>query len=132
MNIYKKMQIAVLAVALAAITTSCHYGRGTTIISSDDNGSTKRIEYSGKVVFSKDKTGIDYISEGGYVKFERNGKKIEAEGDSKGKIVYDYDGGYGTTELNADGKQFLAEAVQEITRQQEKVAADKKNNKAPF
>jgi hypothetical protein len=131
MNIYKKMQLAVLGIAFAAITTSCHHGRGTTIVESD-NGNTKRIEYSGKVVFSKDKTGIDYISEGGYVKFERNGKKIEAEGDSKGKVVYDYDGGYGTTELNADGKQFLAEAVQEITRQQEKIAADKKNNKAPF
>jgi hypothetical protein len=126
MNSYKKMQIGMLAMALAAITASCHYGRGTTIISTDDNGSTKRIEYSGKVIFSKDKTGIDYISEGGYVKFERNGKTIEAEGDSKGKVIYDYDGGHGTTELNADGKQFLAEAVQEISHQQEKLKAEKK------
>nr|WP_294941251.1 hypothetical protein [uncultured Mucilaginibacter sp.] len=124
MNIYKKMQLAVLGIALAAITTSCRHGRSTTIVESE-NGDTKRIEYSGKVVFSKDKTGIDYISEGGYVKFERNGKKIEAES-KKGKIVYGYDGGYGTTKLNADAKQLLAEAVQEITRQQEKVAADKK------
>jgi hypothetical protein len=131
MNIYKKMQLAVLGIAFAAITTSCHHGRSTTIVESD-NGNTKRIEYSGKVVFSKDKTGIDYISEGGYVKFERNGKKIAAEGDSKGKVIYEYDGGYGTTELNPDAKQFLAEAVQEITRQQEKVAADKAKNKNPF
>jgi hypothetical protein len=84
MNIYKKMQLVVLGIALAAITTSCRHGRSTTIVESD-NGDTKRIEYSGKVVFSKDKTGIDYISEGGYVKFERNGKKIEVESDKKAR-----------------------------------------------
>ena len=120
---YKKLIMMVLATAFAAITTSCHHGRSTTIVQSE-NGNTKRIEYSGQVVFSKDKTGIDYISEGGYVKFEHNGKKIEAESE-KGKVVYEYNGGDGTTSLNAGGKQFLAEAVQEISRQQEKIAADK-------
>lgn len=123
MSMYKKMQLIVLGIAFAAIITGCNH-RGTTIISTDTDGATKRIEYSGQVVFNKDKTGIDYISEGGYVKFERNGRKIKAENE-KGKIVYDYDGGYGTTVLDANGKQFLAEAVQDISREREKIAAKK-------
>lgn len=121
MNRYKKLQAVVLGLAFVAITTSCRQ-RSTTVISTDDNGQTKRIEYSGQVVFSKDKTGIDYISNGGYVKFELNGRKIEAENE-KGKVVYNYDGGYKAAVLNADGKQFLAEAVQEISREQEKIRA---------
>ncbi|TFF30452.1 hypothetical protein [Mucilaginibacter psychrotolerans] len=128
MNSYKKMQAVVLGLALMAITTSCRQN-STTVIETDDNGSTKRIEYSGQVVFSKDKTGIDYISKGGYVKFERNGRKIEAENDSKGKVTYKYDGGDGVAVLGADGKQFLAQAMQEISREQDKIrAAAKKAN----
>ena len=127
MNRYKKLQAVVLGLAFMALTTSCSH-RNTTIIATDDNGQTKRIEYSGQVVFSKDKTGIDYISDGGYVKFERNGRKIEAENE-KGKVVYNYDGGYKAAVLNADGKQFLAEAVQEISREQEKIRAAAKKAK---
>lgn len=128
MNRYKKLQVVVLGLAFMTITTSCKH-HNTTIIATDDNGSTKRIEYSGQVVFSKDKTGIDYISQGGYVKFERNGNKIEAENDNKGKVRYKYDGGDGVAVLDADGKQFLAQAVQEISREQEKIRAAAKKAK---
>ncbi|WP_143822207.1 hypothetical protein [Mucilaginibacter pedocola] len=120
MNKNKTLQLALAGLVFMVLISACKH-RNTTIISTNDNGNTKRIEYSGQVVFSKDHTGIDFISDGGYVKFERMGKTIAAENDGKGKVVYVYDGGHGSTTLDADGKQFLAEAVQEISKAQAKL-----------
>jgi hypothetical protein len=124
MNITKKLQLAILSAAMILITASCKQG-SVTRITTDDNGSKKSIEYSGQIVFNKERTAIDYISDGGYLKFEREGQKIEAESKRKGKIKYKYNGDE-TTMLSKEGRLFLSEAVKEITRAQEKLRAGEK------
>lgn len=120
----KKMNLQNLAVAVLTATTSCNrMGHRTTVIATDDNGDVKRIEYSGKVVFNEQQTGVDYISEGGFLKFEHNGQKIAASGNNKGKVAYEYNGEK-VAALDKAAKALLADAVKAASAQQARVKAE--------
>lgn len=111
----KKILVILLAVSLAGIITSCSFGRKhTTIVESDNNHYTK-IEYSGDIHFKNDGTGIASISRGGYIKYQHNDLKLEAENNGAGGVKYAlYDG---SNEINAnDGKALIAEAVMDMIK----------------
>jgi len=113
-KIFKKSALAAMLLTAAA----CHKGRTTRIIT--DNGSIKqKIEYSGTVIFNADKTGIESISDGGYLKFSRNNEELEAEPGKKGQITYEYNGNESNV-LDENGKSFLKLAVAEIEKQRAK------------
>ncbi len=97
---------------LAVSFTACHFGRRHTIIVENSNNNYVRIEYSGRVYFNHDGTAISSISPGGYVKFEHNDRKLEAENNNQGGVTYElYDNGERLS-MNDEGKRFIAEAVQ--------------------
>jgi hypothetical protein len=111
----KKIQVLFIALSLAFVATACHSGRRTTIETSDDNHSSK-IEYAGKIVFSTDSMGIASMSPGSYFKYKRNGQKLSAQNDSKGRIIYEMNDGHKSTQLNQEGRELISEAIREITQ----------------
>ena len=121
---YNYLSSSILFVSVLMTTIACyHAGKSRTIIATNDNGNIKRIEYSGTVVFNQEKTGVEYLSDGAFLKFEHNGQKIEAESDHHGKIKYEYNGDE-VTRLDEPAKKLLAEAVQAVVAQQAKVKAE--------
>ncbi|WP_374950189.1 hypothetical protein [Mucilaginibacter sp.] len=122
--IYRHIQSFGLIGMMLISMVSCRRGSTTVIRTSDDNNS-QTIEYSGRVVFSRDQRSIDNISKDGHVKFERNGKKVEAVSGKTGRVVYEFDGDSPVSNLSTDQKQFVAEAVQTIIRERKKLQARK-------
>ena len=122
---YKNLVIALLSAVILSTATSCgHSGQRRTVIASDENGNIQKVEYSGTVVFYEQKTGIDYISDGGFLKYEHNGQKIKAEGDGKGRVKYEYNGN-SVIKLDETGKALLAEAAKAVTEEKAKINAEK-------
>ncbi|MBD1394415.1 hypothetical protein [Mucilaginibacter glaciei] len=122
--IYKHIQIIALFAMMIISGVSCRRGNSTTISMRDDNNS-QTIEYSGRVVFGTDHRSIESISKKGYVKFERNGKKVGAEAGTNGKISYEFDGGSPVQVLDEGQKLFVADAVQTIIKERSKLQAIK-------
>lgn len=98
-------------------------GQRRTVIVTDNNGDVKRLEYAGTVVFNQQKTGVAYISENGFLKFEHNGQKIAVKSNNKSKVQYAYNGHEGV-ELDEPGKALLAEAAVAVSAQQAKNKAE--------
>ena len=104
----KKMRILLLLVAAICLTVSaCR--RHSTIIETGDNYYMK-IEYSGSVHFSIDGRTITGISHGGYLKYQRNEKKLEARNDGNGGVRFELLD-YGDPVAPKDQKAFIANAV---------------------
>jgi hypothetical protein len=94
-----------------------HWGRnsqdGTMVISNGDDYEVK-IKWSGKVRFNDDETAIASISPGGYLKYSFNDKKMFAESNLQGDILYTLDDGHQVLPLNDTGRKFLAASIREI------------------
>ncbi|WP_336517725.1 hypothetical protein [Pollutibacter soli] len=87
----------------------------TTIRINDESGSIK-IECKGDVRFTDDDKAIAFISDGGYVRYTRDGEKLVIE-PRDGGMVYKVNSGSVMTELDENGKQFLASAVKIMINQ---------------
>ena len=111
----EKLKTMTLAAALITLVSSCHFGNGQRVIVETSNSHHLRIEYSGRITFSEDSTSIARISRNGHLKYEVDGRKLEAErvGD---KIIYRLYGQIETSTLSDHDKQFVAEAVREMMR----------------
>src|SRR5437867_10224686 len=106
----KKLRFIAAAIGLIIISAACHMGKSHRIISvQNDNGSLK-IEYSGTVIFNDDKTAIESISPGGYVRYCKNGKKLKAE-NNHGEITYELYDEDKKLFLEDNDKKFLAAAI---------------------
>lgn len=112
-NVISKISVSV---ALLLGMAACQQGKTTSMVTKSDN-LYQKISYSGRVVFNKDQTGIESIAKDGFVKFERNGRKMEAETDGKGSIVYDFDDADNVTNLNPAQQQFVTSAVKAIVKE---------------
>ncbi|HLK31217.1 MAG TPA: hypothetical protein VKT28_21745 [Puia sp.] len=80
------------------------------IVINDDNGSLE-VKYTGDISFSDDETAIKSISQDGYLKYKKNGKKIVVTADANGQIMYEINNGDKKSTLSADEKTFLTEAI---------------------
>ncbi|QHS56240.1 hypothetical protein GWR56_12100 [Mucilaginibacter sp. 14171R-50] len=116
----KRIQIIALVLVMLSAITACLPGKSTTIVNKTDN-LTQKIKYSGKIVFTLDKTAIEHISDGGYLEFEENGEGFTASSDSHGKVAYEFNNDGKVNELNEGQKQFLAHAVNIIVKEQQKL-----------
>jgi hypothetical protein len=89
-----------------------HRNRVTITIKTD--GDYERIRYEGSIRLTDDETGIVSLSPEGYIQYRHNDKKMSAERDDQGHIVYDirYDG----HELSpdGDGNAIIKEALREM------------------
>ncbi|TWR25852.1 hypothetical protein FPZ43_16355 [Mucilaginibacter pallidiroseus] len=72
-----------MVVLLAVTVLRCKPGHRV-IIRSNDGSHYQKTEYSGQVVFTADKKGIEHISDGGYLLFERDDEKFEAHPEQNG------------------------------------------------
>jgi glycine betaine/choline ABC-type transport system substrate-binding protein len=103
---------------------SCRRGNRTTI-ETNDGSSSQKIEYLGRIVFSEDQTRIESIAKGGYVKFTRNGRSVEAKNGHDGKVAYEFNGDSEVNVLDDDQKQFLSYAIKTIIKERAKLRANK-------
>jgi uncharacterized lipoprotein YehR (DUF1307 family) len=116
----KKIQIIVLALIIFGTVAACDRGKSTTIVNRTDNLS-QRIKFSGKIVFTEKQDGIEYISDGGYLEFEQNGRSFKAKEDAHGRVTYAFNGDNKVTQLSGEQKQFVAEAVKIIVKERSKL-----------
>jgi hypothetical protein len=116
----KKLQIVVLALIILGTVAACDWGKSTTIINTTDNLSL-RIKYSGKIYFTEKQDGIEHISKGGYLEFDKNDRGFVAKENSKGKIEYEFNGDDKVTELNEEQKEFVTHAVKSIVKERAKL-----------
>lgn len=111
----KKIRILLLVMALAGLS-ACHLGRKHSTIVETGNNYYLKIEYSGRVYFNNNGTAISSISQGGYVKYQFNNKKLEAKSNSSGGVNYEiYEDGEKLDPFH-DGRPLIAEAVKMMMR----------------
>jgi uncharacterized protein YjbI with pentapeptide repeats len=77
----------------------------------------EEIKYRGKFQLTDDETGFKTISPGGYFKFIKNEKSVQAESNLKGEIDYRISDGKDYLATDEQGKKLIAEAVKEMIYQ---------------
>ncbi|MXV15180.1 hypothetical protein [Hufsiella ginkgonis] len=112
----KITMISTMAILLTGIVACRQASPHSTMTVQTDSVHLK-IETAGNVVFSRDEDFIDAISENGFLKYDKNGKTLIAEGDGKGNIIYEVNGGEKTTTPDDTERQFIRSVVREIMRQ---------------
>lgn len=105
-----KKLVPIFLTAIILLTAACHFGRHTTIVEKSNNHYL-RIESTGKVYFNNEQTAIIHISSGGYLKYQDDDNKLEAENDGRGGIKYELTAGDEKLDPNGNGKQFIADAI---------------------
>jgi hypothetical protein len=113
----KTYDLLLIPVIIMAILVSCHGRRHTTTIAVSSSNNYQWVEYSGRIIFSGDKTGIQGMEPGGYLKFDDNGEKLIAESDSKGLITYKLSNGDKVKSLTSNSKTELVSAIKLIADQ---------------
>lgn len=89
-----------------------HRQRVTITIRTDDD--YERIRYEGSIRLTDDETGIDSISSGGYIQYRRNDKRLEAETDAQGHIVYEIRSNDRQLSPDGDGRPVIKEALRQM------------------
>jgi di/tripeptidase len=112
----KNFKITVAAVGLLALAFGCRMNQRHVVIAEDDNHKNLKIEYGGRAVFNYDSTAIAKITPNGFVKYKKDDQAFVAESDNNGKITYRINGSEKQTQLNADDKVFLAQAVKDMIK----------------
>jgi hypothetical protein len=121
LNQMKKSYLFIIAIALLTYSSACHkWHRQVTTIEMNTNNTFMKIQYSGHISFNGNKTAIESMSPGSYIKFKKNGEKFVAESDNRGIITYEVDDSDKTIHLSEEGKQVLAEAIKMVADNQDK------------
>ncbi|MEZ4796680.1 MAG: hypothetical protein R2785_05880 [Flavobacteriaceae bacterium] len=85
-----------------------------------NNGKEFQIEYEGDITLSDDDSDIVAISNGGFIEIEKssfgNRRRIVIESDRNGNLIKKYYEGRTEKDFNSEGKEWLAEVLQEIVR----------------
>ncbi|MCB0462384.1 MAG: hypothetical protein R2816_08505 [Flavobacteriaceae bacterium] len=85
-----------------------------------NNGKEFQIEYEGDITLSDDDKDIIAISNGGFVEIEQssfgNRRRIVIESDRNGNLIKKYYEGRTEKDFNPEGKEWLADVLQEIVR----------------
>ena len=115
----KLLSIIILLTTIISLN-SCYRGRHT-IIAYRNNNNEVKVEYLGTITFDPNFTHIISISNGGYLKYNNDDRKIYAENGNNHQIVYKLNNGDKTTELNEEGKSLLNEAIKMIAKQQGRI-----------
>jgi len=89
-----------------------HRNRVTITISTD--GDYERMRYEGRIRLTDDETGIDSLSSGGLVQYRHNDKRMEAESDDHGHIIYDIRMDGRQLSPEGDGKAVIKEALRQM------------------
>lgn len=96
---------------ILVLTGSCHHNGNTIII---NNGKDKlEINYTGEIKFTDDEAVIKSMSKNSYLKYWKNDRKLRVKCNVNGELTYEmFDNGRKLNPEDAEGKKFLAEAIQ--------------------
>jgi ferritin len=95
------------------LSASCHHTRSSLKVS--DGKNELEIQSSGEIKFNEDETAIQSISNNGYLKYRNNGKKLVVRHTNNNELKYELSNdGQKLNSETAEGKKFIAEAIQEI------------------
>ncbi|NNF34723.1 MAG: hypothetical protein HKN68_11465, partial [Saprospiraceae bacterium] len=112
--------LAFLPQDLEAQTRISRSDKGKSTIQVENNNRKLSIEYEGEITISNDETDIVDISRGGYIEIEKSGfgskRRINIEADGSGKLIKEYYVGRKQQDWEPDGRQWLAEVLQEVLR----------------
>ena len=89
-----------------------HRNRVTITISTD--GDYERIRYEGRIRMTDDEGGIDSIASGGYIEYRHNDRKLKAERDAQGHIIYDIRDDGRQLSPEGDGRPVIKEALRQM------------------
>jgi len=98
-----------------AITHRNSNGQAASTITVNDGQTSMEIKYAGDIKLNNDETAIESISSEGFVQYRKNDKKLFAESNDKGEIVYEMHQGSRKLRMDDEGKKFLAEALRDMT-----------------
>jgi hypothetical protein len=112
----ENLKITVAAIGLLALAFGCHMNQRHTVIAENDGHKSTRIEYGGRAFFNYDSTAIAKITPNGFVKYKKDDQAFVAESDNNGRITYRINDGEIQTQLNAQDKIFLAQAVKDMIK----------------
>src|SRR5579862_1678535 len=77
----------------------------------NDDELSLSLVYTGDIAFNDAEDAIASLAPDGYLRYKKNGKKLVVNADSRGEITYEFNDGDKKTELNAEEKAFLADAI---------------------
>jgi len=102
----------IFAVLITLILTGSCYHNGNTIIV--NNGKDKlEINYTGEIKFTDDEAAIKSMSKNSYLKYWKNDRKLRVKCNVNGELTYEmFENGQKLNPEDAEGKKFLAEAIQ--------------------
>ncbi|HEY4208843.1 MAG TPA: hypothetical protein VGM31_18585 [Puia sp.] len=86
--------------------------RVTITISTD--GDYERIRYDGRIRLTDDETGIAAISSEGYIEYRHNDRRLEAESDEQGHIIYDIHSHGRQLSPEGEGQAVVKEALRQM------------------
>jgi hypothetical protein len=89
------------------------HGHRTSITISTD-GDYEQIRYEGRIRLTDDETDIAFISPGGSIQYRHNDKRLEAESDGQGHILYEIRNKDGQLSPEGDGKPVIKEALRQM------------------
>ena len=112
----KKLEFIIPMLLMVISFIACHQGTHTIIVR-QTNDVKIRIEYSGAIMLTDDRTGIQALSHNAYINYDKNGDQLYIADDPHGKIVYEVNGDK-TNALDNHGKALLADAIKIIAKQQ--------------
>ena len=113
----KKLQFTIAILATALILGACGSHNRKTIIATNSDNHSQKVEYTGWISFNNEKTAIESMSERAYLKYNDDNDELKAKCDSKGHIIYELEDGTKTTALNDEQKQLLIKAIKFICSQ---------------
>lgn len=88
-------------------------GNTTTIRTNDETGNL-RLQTKGEITFTDDETMIKSISGNGFVKFKKNGNKVEVAPDNTGELIYTVNDGIPRKTPSDLDKKLIARAIKEM------------------
>ncbi len=107
----EKIRNIFMVLIILVLTGSCHHNGNTIIV---NNGKDKlEINYTGEVKFTDDEAAIKSMSKNSYLKYWKNDRKLRVKCNVNGELSYEMlDNGRKLNPEDAEGKKFLAEAIQ--------------------
>ena len=107
----EKIKNIFIVLIILVLTSSCHHSGNTIIV---NNGKDKlEINYTGEVKFTDDEGAIKSMTKNSYLKYWKNDRKLRVKCNVNGELSYEmFDNGRKLNPEDAEGKKFLAEAIQ--------------------
>ncbi len=117
-----KKTLVITAIILTGICSSCEIGYnssfnhsdGRTTINIRDETGRMAIEYRGDITLTDDETAIESISPGGYLKYEKNNIKVEAQNNTNGEVVCKVYDDNNEIPLNDKRQRALSNAIKQM------------------